>query len=164
LRVPERARGARRLPLALGAPARSAPAGGGDALKKKGTGYFFAERRASRAAAACEKVACPLFFLLLLAACRTTPDAAIEGPRVLPAAHIDVAELDPGVADVARAFFALPQDERLEVHVGDGRAYVHDAAAKWDLVVLDAYGDADIPRHLATVEFLSEVKTHLTAN
>ena len=81
--------------------------------------------------------------------------------RVLPDAHIDVAELDPAVADVAREYFDLPKDPRLEVHIGDGRKYVQDATVKWDLIVLDAYGDSDIPRHLATLEFLNEVKQHL---
>jgi spermidine synthase len=81
--------------------------------------------------------------------------------RVLPEAHIDVAELDPAVHRVAKEYFGLPEDERLEVHEGDGRAYVQGAAQKWDLIVLDAYGDSDIPRHLATAEFLAEVKAHL---
>jgi spermidine synthase len=81
--------------------------------------------------------------------------------RVLPKAHIDVAELDPAVHRVAREYFGLPDDDRLQVHVGDGRAYVHGAAEQWDLIVLDAYGDSDIPRHLATAEFLTDVKAHL---
>lgn len=82
--------------------------------------------------------------------------------HVLPGAHIDVAELDPAVHQVAERYFGLPTDERLEVHVGDGRAFVKQAPQKWDLIVLDAYGDSDIPRHLATAEFLAEVKAHLS--
>jgi spermidine synthase len=81
--------------------------------------------------------------------------------RLLPKAEIDVAELDPEVDRVARMYFALPDDARMKVHVGDGRKVVQDAKALWDLVLLDAYGDTEIPRHLATAEFLAEVKAHL---
>lgn len=81
--------------------------------------------------------------------------------HMLPDTQIDVAELDPSVHEVALKYFALPDDRRLQVHVGDGRRYVQQADARWDLVVLDAYGDSDIPRHLATLEFLAEVKAHL---
>jgi spermidine synthase len=82
--------------------------------------------------------------------------------RALPQAQIDVAELDPEVARLARDYFGLPDDARLQVHVGDGRKVVQDAQTRWDLVLLDAYGDSEIPRHLATAEFLSEVKAHLS--
>jgi spermidine synthase len=81
--------------------------------------------------------------------------------RALPEAHIDVAELDPAVLAVAREYFELPDDSRLTVHIGDGRKFVQAAPSKWDLVVLDAYSADDIPRHLATAEFLGEVKAHL---
>jgi spermidine synthase len=81
--------------------------------------------------------------------------------RALPQAHIDVAELDPAVLAVAREYFELPEDARLTVHLGDGRKFVQQATGKWDLVVLDAYSADDIPRHLATAEFLAEVKAHL---
>lgn len=81
--------------------------------------------------------------------------------RALPDAVIDVAELDPEVHALAQRYFGLPADERLKVHVGDGRRYVEAANAQWDLVILDAYSDSEIPRHLATAEFLAELKRHL---
>lgn len=81
--------------------------------------------------------------------------------HALPDARIDVAELDPEVHLVAKRYFGLPQDDRLVVHVGDGRKFVQDSKQQWDLVILDAYGDSEIPRHLATTEFLLEVKAHL---
>lgn len=84
--------------------------------------------------------------------------------RTLPGTQLDVAELDPKVAEVAKRYFDLPDDERLRVHIGDGRKYVEQATTKWDLIVLDAYGDSDIPRHLTTAEFLTTVKAHLNAH
>ena len=47
--------------------------------------------------------------------------------RMLPGTHIDVAELDPQVHRVALDYFALPDDLRLSVHLGDGRKYVQEA-------------------------------------
>lgn len=84
--------------------------------------------------------------------------------RALPEVVIDVAELDPEVHEAAKRYFGLPDDERIRVHIGDGRQFVKDAKVKWDLVVLDAYSDTEVPRHLATAEFLAEVKAHLNPN
>ena len=81
--------------------------------------------------------------------------------RALPEVVIDVAEIDPEVHEVAKRYFGLPDDGRLKVHVGDGRQFVKDARVRWDLVVLDAYSDTEVPRHLATAEFLGELKARL---
>jgi spermidine synthase len=81
--------------------------------------------------------------------------------RALPEAQIDVLELDPAVLRVAKQYFELPEDPRINVLVGDGRKSIQDAKGGWDLVVLDAYSADDIPRHLATAEFLAEVKARL---
>jgi len=81
--------------------------------------------------------------------------------RALPQAQIEVAELDPAVLKVARQYFELPDDPRLQVHLGDGRKTIQESKGGWDLVVLDAYSADDIPRHLATAEFLAEVKARL---
>ncbi len=81
--------------------------------------------------------------------------------RALPEAHIDVAELDPAVLQAAREYFDLPDDPRLQVQIGDGRKTIEQAQGGWELVVLDAYSADDIPRHLATAEFLAGVKARL---
>ncbi|MBL8952762.1 MAG: fused MFS/spermidine synthase [Myxococcaceae bacterium] len=81
--------------------------------------------------------------------------------RALPEAQIDVLELDPAVVKLAKQYFELPEDPRINVRVGDGRKSIQDAKGGWDLVVLDAYSADDIPRHLATAEFLGEVKAKL---
>jgi spermidine synthase len=79
-----------------------------------------------------------------------------------PDARIDVAEIDPAVVRVAEDYFNLRQDERLRVHVGDGRAFVESAApGSYDIIILDAYGVGTVPRHLTTVEFLRAARTAL---
>jgi len=86
--------------------------------------------------------------------------------RYYPDVVIDVVEIDPLVADVAGRFFSVKQDERLRIHIGDGRTFLKRSRDKWDLILIDAYttsryGDT-IPAHLATREFFSEAAERLT--
>jgi len=80
----------------------------------------------------------------------------------LPGVHIDVAELDPLVVEVARRFFSLPADQRLAIHVDDGARFVARAGASYDLVLLDAYGHGGIPAHLAASSFFAAVLERIT--
>lgn len=86
--------------------------------------------------------------------------------RVLPETQIDAVEIDPAVAQVAEKEFFFKSDARMKVHIGDGRAFVQQAAAAgkaYDIVFLDAFSKYYIPEHLLTVEFLREVKGILAA-
>jgi len=78
-----------------------------------------------------------------------------------PAAEIDVAEIDPGVVDVAKQFFGFREDERTRAHVGDGRQFIEKARQGYDIVFLDAFGARDVPKHLTTQEFLLAVRRAL---
>lgn len=81
---------------------------------------------------------------------------------VLPEARIDVVEIDPLIVEVARQWFGFVADERMTVHTADGRAFIEDAPPRsWDLVVLDAFADDDIPVALTTVQFLEAVRARL---
>jgi spermidine synthase len=83
--------------------------------------------------------------------------------HVRPDARIDAAEIDPLIADVAVRFFGVVPDHRLRIHVGDGRALVEDApAGAWNVIVLDAFSDDEIPYALATRQFLEAVRAALT--
>jgi len=86
-----------------------------------------------------------------------------EMRRYFPEAEIDVAEIDPEVAEVARRFFDFKTDARLNVHVSDGRMFIRrqlrrQPAPKYDIVLLDAFNSDYIPFHLMTKEFLEEVR------
>jgi spermidine synthase len=82
--------------------------------------------------------------------------------RVLPRARIDVVEIDPLIVDVARRFFGFTGDDRMRVHTGDGRAFIERAPpASWDLIVLDAFADDEVPFALTTREFLAAVRSRL---
>ena len=79
----------------------------------------------------------------------------------VPALRTEVVEIDPVVVEVARSLFGLLEDERLRVHVDDGRRFVERTPGRWDVVVLDAYDARSVPRRLATVEFLRAVRRSL---
>lgn len=82
--------------------------------------------------------------------------------QVRPDAHIDIVEIDPLIVDVAQRFFGFRPDPRMVVHTGDGRAFLEAApAATYDLIVLDAFSDDEIPAALTTREFLETVRTRL---
>ena len=80
----------------------------------------------------------------------------------IPDATIDVVDLDPAVIELARRFFGFREDDRLRAFADDGRAFVEGSDGNYDLIFLDAYGSSDIPRHLATLEFLRTVRERLS--
>lgn len=79
-----------------------------------------------------------------------------------PDAVIDVAEINPGVVEVAAKFLGFREDARMHAHVVDGRAYIEKAAAgTYDAIFLDAFGAYEVPRSLVTAEFLTAVRRAL---
>jgi spermidine synthase len=78
-----------------------------------------------------------------------------------PDAVIDIAEIDPDMLTVAQKYFYFKENERMKVHVDDGRLFVKRSKKKYDWIILDAYQNDYIPFHLTTLEFLKEVKSRL---
>src|SRR6185369_17114846 len=72
---------------------------------------------------------------------------------------VDVAEIEPHMADVARDWFALPA--AVQVHAQDGRAYLRSSGAKVDLIFLDAFAGESPPWYLSTEEALESMRAHL---
>jgi spermidine synthase len=72
--------------------------------------------------------------------------------RHVPAARLEVVEIDAEVVMTAWQFFALPQEtRRLRIEIGDGYEYVAKARKRYDLVLVDGFdakvraGDLDSP-------------------
>jgi spermidine synthase len=83
--------------------------------------------------------------------------------RHYPEATIEAAEINPGVVEVAKKFFGFAEDERMRVHVGDGRAFIESVARPtYDVVLLDAFNGDTVPESLTTREFLQAVRRSLT--
>jgi spermidine synthase len=81
--------------------------------------------------------------------------------RDFPELQIDVVELDPVVVDVARRYFAVPDDPRLEIENEDGRLFLAKTDRKWDAIAIDVFYEDGIPFHMSTFEFLELVREHL---
>jgi spermidine synthase len=76
-------------------------------------------------------------------------------------AQIDVVDIDPQIIALAKQYFNLIEDRRLHIYAQDGRAFIENVQKPYDLIFLDAYTAAGIPKHLATQEFLLALKKAL---
>jgi spermidine synthase len=85
--------------------------------------------------------------------------------KLLPAAKMDVAEIDPAVVRVAGKYFGFVPGPRTDVFEEDGRVFAKRMARqgiRYDLIMLDAFDHEYIPEHMLTREFLQEIKALLT--
>ncbi len=80
---------------------------------------------------------------------------AVYGPI-----QIDGIEIDQGIIDAGRRFFAMTMPN-LNAIVDDGRYALSRLDGDYDLVAIDAYRVPYIPWHLTTVEFFEEVRQKL---
>jgi len=76
--------------------------------------------------------------------------------------RIDGAELDPEIIATARKYFGL-NEPNLHVYYGDGRTFMATTQQTYDVVSVDAFQQPYIPFQLTTVEFFTDIRTHLSA-
>jgi spermidine synthase len=74
--------------------------------------------------------------------------------------EVEGVEIDDKITDLARTYFALPQETKVATY--DGRAYLNAVDAKYDVIMVDAYQDITIPFQMSSVEFFTLVREHLT--
>jgi spermidine synthase/MFS family permease/uncharacterized MnhB-related membrane protein len=88
-------------------------------------------------------------------------------PRYLDAAHPggvnDVAEIDPGVTEVAYDQLELNRNGAIRSINDDARLFLATAPAeaKYSFVLGDAFNDFSVPYHLTTREFNQVVRAHM---
>jgi spermidine synthase len=75
--------------------------------------------------------------------------------------EVDAVELDPQVVEVAQEYFNLSEGDGLRIHAMDGRMFLRNSG-RYDIINIDVFKTAEIPFHMATVEFFSECDDHLT--
>jgi spermidine synthase len=75
--------------------------------------------------------------------------------------RIDAVELDSEVVDVAFRFFALPEDDRIRVFADDGRSFVDTCTETYDIAIVDAFDEDQVPRPLTTDEFMRALRDRL---
>ena len=74
-------------------------------------------------------------------------------------AKIDVVEIDPQMTEIARRFFRLEDDARLQIFHQDGRIFLNQAeSSQYDAVLMDAFGSLfSIPFQLTTIEAVQKI-------
>lgn len=80
----------------------------------------------------------------------------------VPGCRLTALENRPAVPDVARDWFELPQDERVEVKIGDADRYLKRNPPKFDLVFADLYLAEGMNRIQAEGSFLAACREVLT--
>ena len=70
-----------------------------------------------------------------------------------------VIEVNSGVIEAAHRFFELPYDKRLRVLCADAAESVPTLKEKYDLIILDAFGDYGAPEELKGIDFLNKLRT-----
>lgn len=80
-----------------------------------------------------------------------------------PGSVIDVAEIDPGVTEIAYEMLGLPRDTTIRSFNQDARLYLATARPdlKYNYVLGDAFNDFSVPYHLTTHEFNQLVRSHM---
>lgn len=76
-------------------------------------------------------------------------------------AQVTGVELDGKIVELAHQYFGLPTG-KFDLQVADARTYLKRNKETYDVIIVDVYQDLLIPFHLATREFLAEVKAHLS--
>jgi spermidine synthase len=113
-----------------------------------------------------------MIFLLFNAAVRSVLVVGLGGGsvpkylhRYLPQIRVTAVEINPAVLAAARSQFHLPaDDERLQVILGDGAAYVREHPASNDVLMLDAFDAHGLARDLSSQEFYDDCARALTAD
>lgn len=72
---------------------------------------------------------------------------------------VEGVEIDGAITDLAREYFALPEDVNVTTY--DGRAYLNAIEEKYDVIMVDAYQDITIPFQMSSFEFFTLVRMHL---
>lgn len=85
----------------------------------------------------------------------TLPTALLDH---FPDIHIDVVEIDPLLPELAKKFFDAVDDSRMHIFIGDGKTYIDTCDKQYDLIILDAFSEYDIPTALFTSESISKYR------
>lgn len=88
--------------------------------------------------------------------------------RYFPDCRVEVVEFRAAVVEVAHRFFGLPQDPRLTIHIGDGGAFLRQAAAAgvppYEHIFVDIYDDQGLAPSVNQAEFFAAGAQLVTDN
>jgi len=79
-----------------------------------------------------------------------------------PQLKMDVVEMDPSVVKAAAEFFEYSPGDGHQVYVQDARVFLRHTEKHYDIIWVDVFARHQIPFHLTTQEFFSELRARLT--
>lgn len=71
----------------------------------------------------------------------------------LPKSQIDVVEIDPELERISTDYFNYNQPTNVRPIFQDARSYISQSSKKYDVIIVDVYGDTSIPFSLITKEY-----------
>ncbi len=74
-----------------------------------------------------------------------------------PGSTIDVVEIDPVLVDIAREHFYYRAPSNVNEIFNDARQYVNSTKSKYDIIIVDVYGDTSVPFSLLTREYGDQI-------
>ncbi len=77
-------------------------------------------------------------------------------------AKVDVVEIDPKMTEIARKYFFLKDNPRMQIFHQDARSFLNESNKIYDVIFLDAFNSLTPPPHLTTLEFMSKLYSHLS--
>lgn len=75
-----------------------------------------------------------------------------------PDSTVDVVEIDPKLADIARQYFSYNDPRNVNMIFEDARAYINKSDKKYDAILVDVYSDASVPFSLMTKEYGQQIE------
>lgn len=100
----------------------------------------------------------PKSVLLLGGGAFTIPQYLSE---VLPDAYIDVVEIDPELKGISETYFNYTNPKNVTPIFEDARTYLNKTNKMYDVILVDAYGDGNIPFNMMTKEYGRSVSSRL---
>lgn len=83
--------------------------------------------------------------------------------HAFPGARIVGVEIDPRLVELSSEYMGLDIESMVdEIVISDGRSFLRNSPAEFDLIIIDVYTHEFIPFHMATVEFFEIVSDSLT--
>lgn len=77
--------------------------------------------------------------------------------------NVDVAEIEPGLFELAKKYFRVPDEPRLKNYIQDGRRFLQATQKRYDLIFSDVYYSLlSVPVHFTTEEFFRLAKSRLS--
>jgi|GEM_PF-575618 len=78
--------------------------------------------------------------------------------KALPNADLDIVEINQNVVDLSQEFFAFTPTSKMHIHVADGVDFIKKAHDNtYDLIIMDAFNQSDIPAHMLQEEFVAGI-------